>query len=217
MEHQFCPGARILRQPRPEIFDCPSCGAEVEIWTDEIRGACSNCGRVMFREGHMSCLEWCNFAQECMGEEAYDRYMENRTAGLRRRLLEAVRKHWAQEDQEVRRAEAALSWSEKILKEVSADWHIVIPASILHTVGGDRGSGGFRAAREILLRSGLKSEDIEKIFRIAKQDPSEHSVELDVVHDAVILAESGAKEAAEAALRTDTGKRLAGSGWSDTP
>ena len=39
------PGARFLRQPRPEMFECPDCGEEVEIWSDEIRGTCSACGK----------------------------------------------------------------------------------------------------------------------------------------------------------------------------
>ena len=209
MDHQFCPGAKILRQPQPEMFDCPSCGEEVEIWTDEIRGVCSKCGQVVFREGTMSCLEWCKFAQDCVGEEAYDRYIKNRATGLRRRLLETLPKHRDGDADRLREAEAVLSWSELILKEEKADWHIVIPASILQSVDGDADSGVFRAAREILLRSGLVREDIEKIFRIIERDPSESGAEFDVVHDARLLALPRAQRPAEDALRTGTAKRLA--------
>jgi predicted RNA-binding Zn-ribbon protein involved in translation (DUF1610 family) len=209
MDHQFCPGAKILRQPQPEMFDCPSCGEEVEIWTDEIRGVCSNCGRAVFRDGYMSCLEWCKFAQECVGEEAYDRYLKNRAVGLRRRLLEAMREQWDQDEEQIRQAEAVLSWSEEILKEEKADWHIVIPASILQNIDGGTASGGFRAAREILARSGLMREDIEKIQRIIDRDPSERSAEFDVVHDARLLARPEAHKRAEGALRTEAAKRLA--------
>jgi len=209
MDHQFCPGAKILRQPQPEMFDCPSCGEEVEIWTDEIRGVCSNCGQAVFREGTMSCLEWCKFAQDCVGEEAYDRYMKNRAVGLRRRLLEAMGQHWDRDTHRLQQAEAILSWSEQILKEEKADWHIVIPASILQTVDGDAGSGVFRAAKEIMLRSGLIREDIEKICRIIERDSSESGAEFDVVHDARLLALPEAQRPAEDALRTETAKRLA--------
>jgi predicted RNA-binding Zn-ribbon protein involved in translation (DUF1610 family) len=209
MDHQFCPGAKILRQPQPEMFDCPSCGEEVEIWTDEIRGVCSNCGRAVFRDGYMSCLEWCKFAQECVGEEAYDRYLKNRAVGLRRRLLEAMREQWDQDEEQIRQAEAVLSWSEEILKEEKADWHIVIPASILQNIDGGTASGGFRAAREILARSGLMREDIEKIRRIIDRNPSESGPEFDVVHDARLLARPEAHKRAEGALRTEAAKRLA--------
>jgi predicted RNA-binding Zn-ribbon protein involved in translation (DUF1610 family) len=209
MDHQFCPGAKVLRQPQPEIFDCPSCGEEVEIWTDEIRGVCSNCGRAVFRDGFMSCLEWCKFAQDCVGEEAYDRYMKNRVVGLRRRLLEAMHAHWERDTDRLRQAEAVLCWSEEILKEEKADWHIVIPASILQNIDGGTTSDGFRAAKEILVRSGLMSEDIEKIRRIVELDPSERSVEFDVVHDARRLAGPTGQRPAEGTLRTETAKRLA--------
>jgi predicted RNA-binding Zn-ribbon protein involved in translation (DUF1610 family) len=209
MDHQFCPGAKILRQPQPEMFDCPSCGEEVEIWTDEIRGVCSNCGRAVFRDGYMSCLEWCKFAQECVGEEAYDRYLKNRAVGLRRRLLEAMREQWDQDEEQIRQAEAVLTWSEEILKEEKADWHIVIPASILQNIDGGTASDGFRTAKEILIRSGLMREDIEKIRRIIDRNPSERGPEFDVVHDARLLARPEAHKRAEGALRTEAAKRLA--------
>ena len=209
MDHQFCPGAKILRQPQPEIFDCPSCGEEVEIWTDEIRGVCSSCGRAVFRDGFMSCLEWCKFAQDCVGEDAYDRYMKNRAVGLRRRLLEAMQKHWDRDPDRLRQSEAVLSWSQEILKEEKADWHIVIPASILQNVDGGTDSGGLKAAKEILARSGLMRKDIEKICRIIEQDPSESGPEFDVVHDARLLAHPEAQRPADDALRTGAAKRLA--------
>jgi hypothetical protein len=181
----------------------------VEIWTDEIRGVCFNCGRAVFREGTMSCLEWCKFAEDCVGEEAYDRYMKNRAVGLRRRLLEAMKEHWSQDADRLRQAEVVLSWSEQILKEEKADWHIVIPASILQNVDGGTESGGFRAAKDILLRSGLMREDIERICRIIERDPSESGAEFDVVHDARLLARHEGQRPAEGALRTETAKRLA--------
>jgi hypothetical protein len=208
MDHQFCPGAKILRQPQPEMFDCPDCGEEVEIWTDEIRGVCSNCGRAVFRDGYMSCLEWCKFAEDCIGEEAYDRYKKNRVIGLRRKLLEALHDHWGANTQRIGQAEAVLSWSEKILQTETAAWHIVIPASILHNIGGGDPEG-LKAAEKILLRAGLLGEEIQEICRIIEQDPSEHSNEFNIVHDAVLLGRPEDKRPAADVLRTDTGKRLA--------
>jgi hypothetical protein len=210
MDHQFCPGAKILRQPQPEMFDCPSCGEEVEIWTDEIRRECSNCGRVVFRDGFMSCLEWCKFAQDCIGEEAYDRYQRNRAVGLRRKLLEAMRLVWNEEPDRLQEAEAVLSWSEEILKEEKADWHIVIPASILQNIDGEADTGEWKKVQEILARSGLSPDDIEKIRRILAEEPAERGPEHDVVHDARLLSRGGDwRSAVESSLRTKSAKRLA--------
>jgi hypothetical protein len=208
MDHQFCPGAKVLRQPQPEMFDCPSCGEEVEIWTDEIRGVCHNCGRVVFRDGYMSCLEWCKYGQDCVGEEAYDRYVKNRAVGLRRKLLEGIQGHWGENAPQIQIAEQILSWSEEILKGEKADWHIVIPASILHNIGSENEAEGLQPAKDILLRSGLMSQEIEKICRIIEQGPSD-DVESNVVHDAVLLAGLEPGELADGAFRTETGRKLA--------
>jgi hypothetical protein len=155
----------------------------------------------------MSCLEWCKFAQDCVGEEAYDRYMKNRAVGLRRRLLEAMQKHWKKDTDRIRQAEAVLSWSEEILKEEKAEWHIVIPASILQNIDSETDPAGIRTAKEILQRSGLMREDIERICRIIERDPSGSGIEFDVVHDARLLARPVAQR--QDALRTETARRLA--------
>lgn len=68
-----CPGAQHLRQPKPEIFECPFCGSEVEIWTDEFKGTCLSCKKKLFRDPSLNCIEWCQAARECVGEEAYNR------------------------------------------------------------------------------------------------------------------------------------------------
>lgn len=188
MDHQFCPGAKLMRQPKPEIFTCTACGGEVEIWSDEIRGVCGRCGRAMFRDGSMGCLEWCRQGRECVGEEIYARYQHNRAVGLRRRLLEALAERWAEDPARVERAEALAARAEAILRRVEADWHIVIPASILHDVAA--GPDG-AAAREILRRTGLCREDSEEIWRIAAGEPSpgqETSANYRVVAEAAAAA-----------------------------
>ena len=209
MDHSFCPGARFLRQPKPEMFDCPVCGEEVEIWSDEIRGVCANCGRTLFREGNMSCLQWCKFARECVGDQLYDRYQKNRAGALRRRLLDALADDGAEGRQRSAVLEELLAWSERILCGERADWHIVIPAVILQNSLCARDSAQSKAVMDVLLRSGLLEQEIDSIRRIAARDPVENSREFDVVHDAAVLARGLAGAEGEEALRTETGKKLA--------
>lgn len=45
-----CPGPERSASPTPEIFLCPNCGAEVEIWTDEKKRKCSKCGQAVSKE-----------------------------------------------------------------------------------------------------------------------------------------------------------------------
>ncbi len=73
-----CPGSSKFKQPMPEIVKCPSCGEEVEIWTDETEAVCRNCKLKVSRQGGQSCLDWCQYAKECVGSEKYNKYTENK-------------------------------------------------------------------------------------------------------------------------------------------
>ncbi len=73
-----CPGSIRIKEPVPESFKCPNCGSEVEIWTHENSRKCLNCGTEVFKEHVPSCVEWCKYAKECIGEEAYERYLQEK-------------------------------------------------------------------------------------------------------------------------------------------
>ena len=62
-----CPGSQKFKQPEPQIVNCPSCGEEVEIWTDETETVCRKCKVTVKRERGQSCLDWCGYAKFCAG------------------------------------------------------------------------------------------------------------------------------------------------------
>jgi NADH pyrophosphatase NudC (nudix superfamily) len=68
-----CPGSSSILRPTIELIPCPRCGGEVEIFTDEQKAGCENCGATVFREASPSCIEWCSCAEKCIGEEKYKR------------------------------------------------------------------------------------------------------------------------------------------------
>ncbi|MBI4186844.1 MAG: hemerythrin domain-containing protein [Chloroflexi bacterium] len=68
-----CPGSRSIREPTPGYVNCPECGKEVEIWTDELKATCPGCHTVVLREQAPSCIDWCPHAKECIGPEVYER------------------------------------------------------------------------------------------------------------------------------------------------
>ena len=45
-----CPGNDPVSRAVPELIVCPDCGVEVEIWTDEIKGKCASCNRVLKKD-----------------------------------------------------------------------------------------------------------------------------------------------------------------------
>ncbi len=68
-----CPGSKDIKSPKPEEIKCRHCGAEVEIWSDETETKCKQCGNVNSRLIGPTCLDWCAFAKECVGEDKYRR------------------------------------------------------------------------------------------------------------------------------------------------
>jgi DNA-directed RNA polymerase subunit RPC12/RpoP len=68
-----CPGSQDIKQPKPEEIKCRNCGSDVEIWTDESETTCKKCGKMNSRLIGPTCLDWCAFAKECVGEDKYRR------------------------------------------------------------------------------------------------------------------------------------------------
>jgi len=47
---------------------CTVCGGKVEIWSDEDKGVCLDCGAGWERtDREVSCLEYCEYADKCRG------------------------------------------------------------------------------------------------------------------------------------------------------
>ena len=74
-----CPGASNLHTPTIELKTCPECSAEVEIFSTDMQVACPKCGFTIFNDLE-SCIQWCEYAKECVGEETYERLMK-KTSG----------------------------------------------------------------------------------------------------------------------------------------
>ena len=64
-----CPGSAGVLRPNIKLLTCPKCGEEVEIFTDETMAEC-RCGQVVYTDIN-SCVEYCSYAEKCLGEEKY--------------------------------------------------------------------------------------------------------------------------------------------------
>jgi ribosomal protein S27AE len=65
-----CPGAGNIRTPTIKIKKCPECGEELEIFSTDIKVKCNKCGFTVYNELE-SCIQWCKYAEKCVGEELY--------------------------------------------------------------------------------------------------------------------------------------------------
>ena len=50
---------------------CPNCGNIIELFSVDTEVACDKCGFVAYNDT-LSCVQWCKYAKQCVGEEMYD-------------------------------------------------------------------------------------------------------------------------------------------------
>ena len=65
-------------KPRtPTIHEkiCPQCGSVIELFSIDTEMACEHCGFVAYNDT-LSCVQWCAYAKQCVGQEMYNAMME---------------------------------------------------------------------------------------------------------------------------------------------
>ena len=70
-----CPGAADIRRPTIKFKTCPKCGNEIELFSNDVQMNCDQCGFTIYNDA-LSCVQWCEYAKECVGEEAYEQLMK---------------------------------------------------------------------------------------------------------------------------------------------
>ena len=65
-----CPG-QDDRNIKAEEIRCPACGCNIEIFSDEVKARCPKCKIFAYRKRMPSCIDWCSFARECIGENKW--------------------------------------------------------------------------------------------------------------------------------------------------
>jgi len=73
-----CPGSQKFKIPYPETVKCAVCGNDAEVWSDEFSGKCDRCGQTVIRSSGQSCLDWCKYAEKCIGKEKYGKYVKSK-------------------------------------------------------------------------------------------------------------------------------------------
>ena len=174
MSFRRCPGSMAFSQPKIEIAACPDCGAEVEIWSDEASGTCSACRKEVVRAARQSCVDWCRYAEQCLGEEKYKKYAQMKSAIRKEAILKAAA-DIAGDAERGRRARAAVAAAESALKkQPEADPNVVIAVVALRAAGiapaaeGAAGAedGGAADARKVLTGLGYPNGFITEVCDI---------------------------------------------------
>ena len=77
MSSYRCPG-QSNKDLQAELYPCPACGWEVEIFSDELRAKCSRCGKEVYGKKTPSCVDWCGAAEQCLGLEMWRQLKEKK-------------------------------------------------------------------------------------------------------------------------------------------
>lgn len=72
-----CPG-QDDRNIKSEIISCPDCGYKIEIFSDEVKVRCPKCKGLVCRDRLPSCVDWCKYARECIGEDKWKELQEKK-------------------------------------------------------------------------------------------------------------------------------------------
>ena len=65
-------------KPRtPTIHEkiCPNCGEIIELFSIDTQMPCEKCGFMAYNDT-LSCVQWCQYAKQCVGAEMYAHMME---------------------------------------------------------------------------------------------------------------------------------------------
>lgn len=182
MSFKRCPGSMSFTQPKIELVRCPHCGADAEVWSDEADGKCSQCGRTVCRTTTQSCIDWCKYARECLGENEHKRYQEMKIRLRKESLLQAAEPRLP-DDAARQRARCRIEYAEQLLSHSNgADPTVVIAATAFLETGD--------SAQEILHQLGYPEGFIKEVSGIiSTQDnpPPHESLNGRVVRKAALM------------------------------
>lgn len=199
-----CPGSLSFSQPKPDIVKCPDCGSDVEIWSDEATGICPKCSKAVIRTFTQSCVDWCKFAKECLGDEKFKKYGAMKAAMRKPVLINAMANYFGTDKRRIEHAKKVTAYAEMILaRETEADPNIVLAAAVLHDIGiknaeANHGSDeavyqeqeGPAVARAILTEVGYPEDFIREVCDIVghhHHPRPEETLNFKVVYDADLL------------------------------
>lgn len=219
MPFKRCPGSVAFTQPKIEIVRCLHCGGDAEVWSDEAEGACPECGQTVIRTHRQSCVDWCKYARECLGEEKYKKYHDAKSCLRKEALLRAAQNRFGWDEKCKQHVRTVLRYAEEILKEQpAADPNIVVAAVVLSVAcerGTDSGSppgtsaeSGERGPKAVLEEMNYPNGFVKQVCDLIAPPPSGlmENVNFRVIHDAKLLADRRAgPERHDAGARDNAG------------
>ena len=74
-----CPWADNVRTPSLTTKICPRCGGDIDFFSIDVEAVCDTCGFTAFNDTK-TCIQWCKYARDCVGDALYERVMKEKQA-----------------------------------------------------------------------------------------------------------------------------------------
>ncbi|MFN3551361.1 MAG: HD domain-containing protein [Endomicrobiia bacterium] len=203
-----CP-AIATRYLKVEEQTCKNCGYKVEIFSNEIKVVCPKCKADVYRENIPSCIDWCSYAKQCIGEEKYRELKpridaQKEKLDFKEKVLSEMINYFKDDIKRISHAMKVTHFAEKILQqERTADRRVVVISAILHDIGIKECERKYNStdgqlqekegppiAREILQKIGIKQEIIDEVCKIiaSHHSPGEiDTINFKILWDADLL------------------------------
>ena len=190
-----CPGQDSRYWKPGAIFEakCPKCDKPVEFFKDDPTRRCGHCGHKFVNPNmDFGCAAYCRFADECIGELPPELLAERREL-MKDRIAVEMKKYFRQDFKRIGRATRVARHADALSDEAGGDKAIILAAAYLHDTGNRKAnSNGGPPAREIMEKAGAQDPMIEEVCGIVSRrnhPDDEESINVKIVHDAIVLAE----------------------------
>ncbi|MCX7910710.1 MAG: hypothetical protein N2505_03925 [Endomicrobia bacterium] len=179
-----CPGTDT-RYLKIEIKKCPYCSYDIEFFSDEIKVICPNCKKEVLREEVPSCISWCKYAKECIGEEKWNeikRYIEDKQQkmSIKEQLLAELRFYFLNNVNQILYTHKLIRYAENIIiEEPSANSNIVFASLILYKIVENEINNKYKqpsidikkqvcrdVVEKVLNKLGIKKQVIKEVYLI---------------------------------------------------
>ncbi len=180
-----CPGQDMRQWKEDAVFEtpCPACGVMVEFFKDEGSRRCSGCGhRFKNPKMDLSCAEWCEHAEACLGYAPERKAPAAASKGegpLVSALIREMKAVFGRDQKRIGHALTVYAHARELVRKEGGDPRVVLAAAVLHDIGiqeAERKHGsaagrhqeieGPPIARKIMEDMGVEAETIEHVCRI---------------------------------------------------
>jgi DNA-directed RNA polymerase subunit RPC12/RpoP len=232
-----CPGQDMQYWTSEAIYEvtCPQCNHTVEFYKDDTSRKCGNCGhRFVNPKLDFGCAAYCQFAEQCLGTLP-EEFVAQKENLLKDRVAIEMKKYCKNDFKQISHASRLARHAERIGRNEGGNPALILCSSYLQNIGRSealRKNGAatqdsiqkesVAIAETILKKLGANEKLVKNVCDIIASSPElSGSTELDVVHDAEVIAElaeehktspldpSRLTEVLKSRLRTEGGRQEA--------